>query len=145
MSGSFIKVDATGEEAIQDAIAGLEQRGRNLAAVFSDIGEYLQLEHDERFRKQLSPEGEQWTPLSPRYRARKKRNKARILVLNDVLAGTLHYQATAESLMFGTDRIYGATHQFGREGAGIPPRPFLGISDADAAEVLRLIGDHLEG
>lgn len=145
MSGSFINVKTEGDEEIRQALARLEQNGRDLAPVYSDIGEFLQIVHDERFRKQTSPEGDPWAPLSPKYLARKKRNKARILVLNDVLAGTLHYQTTAEGLMFGTDRVYGATHQFGRLEAGIPARPFLGISDADGQEILRLIGEHMTG
>jgi phage virion morphogenesis protein len=145
MAGSFVKLDTVGEEGIRAALAGLKRRGQNLAPVFADIGEFLQLQHDERFRKQISPEGDPWAPLNPKYLARKKRNKRRILVLDDVLAGTLHYQATAESLMFGTDRVYGATHQFGRPEAGIPARPFLGLSSDDESEVMRLIEDHLDG
>jgi phage virion morphogenesis protein len=143
MSGSFIKVNTEGVEEIQAALARLQQRGENLTPVFADIGEFLQIVHFERFKKQTSPEGDPWAPLSPAYLARKKRNKTRILVLNDVLSGTLHYQTTAEGLMFGTDRVYGATHQFGRPEAGIPAREFLGISDEDGQEILKITGDYL--
>jgi phage virion morphogenesis protein len=145
MSGAFINIKTEGAEDIRAALARMEQRGQQLTPVFADIGEFLQLVHDERFRKQTSPEGDPWAPLSPKYLARKKKNKNRILVLNDVLAGTLHYQTTAESLMFGTDQVYGATHQFGRPEANIPARPWLGLSDADGQEVLRLIADHMGG
>ena len=121
------------------ALEGLARRAANLRPALADIGEYLMLAHEERFDAQESPEGEPWAPLSERYRARKPRNRDKILVLDDVLASTLRYQAEADSLLFGTDRVYGATHQFGREEAGIPARPFLGLSSRDEDEAARLI------
>jgi phage virion morphogenesis protein len=145
MSGAFVKIDIEGQERVEAALSGLARRAANLRPVLDDIGEYLMLAHEERFDAQESPAGEPWAPLSERYRARKKRNRDKILVLDDVLAGTLRYQAGADSLLFGTDRVYGATHQFGREADGIPARPFLGTSAADEDEILRLIAEHLEG
>ncbi len=125
------------------ALERLQARVRNLRPVFADIGESLLPAHDERFKAQESPEGDPWAPLSERYQARKKRNKNRILVLDDLLGGTLRYQPSAASLVFGTDRVYGATHQFGRDEANIPARPFLGVSTEDENEIVRLIGEHL--
>jgi phage virion morphogenesis protein len=143
MSGAFVKIDIEGQERVEAALSGLARRAANLRPVLDDIGEYLMLAHEERFDAQESPAGEPWAPLSERYRARKPRNRDKILVLDDVLAGTLRYRATASSLLFGTDRIYGATHQFGREAAGIPARPFLGLSSRDEDEAARLILAHL--
>lgn len=143
MAGASTNIKLEGLGAVQQQLQALQQRAGNLAPVFRDIGEYLLLAHDERFAKQQSPEGDPWEPLSESYKKRKKRNKNKILILDSLLSGTLRYQVTANSLSFGTDRIYGATHQFGRDEAGIPARPFLGLSNADENEVLRLIEDHL--
>ncbi len=143
MAGAFVKVDLTGREEIKKALNRLARRGRDLTPVFDDMGEYLLEAHEGRFDAGRSPEGDPWEPLSPRYKARKKRNKGKILVLDDILGGTLRYQTTAGSLLFGTDRVYGATHQFGRADAGIPARPFLGLSSDDGKEMLRLAGEHL--
>lgn len=143
MSGAFVKIDTIGADEIRDALDRLATRAGNLTSVFADIGKYLLVAHDRRFATQRSPEGDPWAPLSPRYLARKRRNRARILVLDDLLGGTLRYQTTAEGLVFGTDRVYGATHQFGRPEAGIPARPFLGLAAEDEREALRLVGTWL--
>jgi len=143
MSGAVVKIKIEGQERVEAALSGLARRAAHLRPTLADIGEYLMLAHQERFDVQESPEGEPWAPLSERYLARKKRNRDKILVLDDVLAGTLRYQTTASSLLFGTDRIYGATHQFGRDEAGIPARPFLGLSSSDEDEAARLILAHL--
>jgi phage virion morphogenesis protein len=143
MSGAVVKIKIEGQERLEAALSGLASRAADLRPALADIGEYLMLAHEERFDAQKSPDGEPWAPLSERYQARKKRNRDKILVLDDVLAGTLRYQTTASSLLFGTDRIYGATHQFGREEAGIPARPFLGLSSRDEDEAARLILAHL--
>jgi phage virion morphogenesis protein len=143
VAGAKFNVEISGAEEVKAALERLGQKAGNLAPVFRDIGEYLLLAHDERFREQQSPQGDPWEPLSDKYKARKKRNKNKILVLDDLLAGTLRYQASASSLVFGTDRIYGATHQFGRDEANIPARPFLGLSRDDEIEVLRLVEEHM--
>jgi phage virion morphogenesis protein len=143
MAGTSINIELEGIDQVKAALERLSQRAGRLAPVFRDVGEYLLAAHDERFAAQQSPDGDPWEPLSEKYRARKKRNKGKILVLDDLLGGTLRYQVTAQSLVFGTDRVYGATHQFGRDKANIPARPFLGISQDEETEVLRLIGEHL--
>jgi phage virion morphogenesis protein len=156
MAGTFIEVKVDGADEFRTALDLLMKRGQNLAPVFADIGEYLLIAHDERFKRQVSPDGKKWTDLNPEYKERKKQNKDRILVLDGELAGTLRYQATAESLIFGTDRKYGATHQFGRNetvsgktgatyDANIPARPFLGFSGDDVSEARRLLSGWLSG
>ncbi|WP_241085742.1 phage virion morphogenesis protein [Candidatus Vondammii sp. HM_W22] len=52
--------------------------------------------------------------------------------------------ALRDSLEFGTDRKYGATHQLGDQERGIPARPFLGIDDQDRDEILAILQRHLE-
>ncbi|CAD5107228.1 phage virion morphogenesis protein [Zestomonas carbonaria] len=81
-----------------------------------DLGELLLVIHQARFRAQVSPEGNPWKPLSPRYLRRKPKNKDKILVLSggaESLRGGLRYQVDGDDLLFGTDRPYGAIHQFG--------------------------------
>ena len=55
----------------------------------------------------------------------------------------MRYHATTDRLEFGTDRKYGATHQFGDPRRNIPARPFLGLSDDDHREVLDILQEHL--
>jgi phage virion morphogenesis protein len=144
MAGAGIKIDVEyDDDQVMAALNRLIQAGTNLQPVFADIGEYLLQAHDERWARQEDPAGNPWAPLSPKYAARKKKNADQILVLDGFLRDLLAYNATASGLEFGTNRLYGATHQFGREEAGIPARPFLGLSADDEAEILDILQDHL--
>ncbi|WP_420553984.1 phage virion morphogenesis protein [Neptuniibacter marinus] len=94
---------------INNAINQLEKP----APLFAIINEYLLQAHRQRFKEQRSPAGVPWAPLSPRYKRRKHRNQNKILALRGHLQGTLRGQYDNEGLEFGTNRIYGAIHQFG--------------------------------
>lgn len=111
--------------------------------LLQDLGEELQVIHDQRFRDQIDPEGNPWEPLSPAYQARKTKNPAKILIRDVLLSGTLHYQIAGTTLSFGTALIYGATHQFGDPSRGIPARPFLGLGEGDAEVLTGIALDHL--
>lgn len=139
MAGASIRID---DREVLEALRRLEQAGGDLTAAFSVIGEKLLRSHRERFNRQRDPQGKPWAPLSPKYRARKKRNQDKILVLRGYLSGLLRYQAGGSRLELGTDRVYGATHQFGDPKRNIPARPFLGLSEEDRGMVLEVLQDH---
>lgn len=143
MAGAFLQFDENSQQ-VADAVAKVERLYGNLEEPFQDIGEYLINAHHERFRLQQSPDGEPWAPLSEGYRKRKKRNQDLILVLNGYLRDMPRYQATPQALMFGTDRIYGATQQFGDDSRGIPARPWLGLSPDDRREVMAILDGYME-
>lgn len=139
MAGVRIQVDDRAAREVLDALA---ERMSDAETLFTDIGEYLLRSHDERFEAQEAPDGTPWEPLSPRYRARKRRNADKILQLEGNLRD-LVYDASRDGLELGTNRIYGASHQFGRPEAGIPARPLLGLSADDEAELIEIVQDHL--
>ncbi len=130
MAGTAIKVD---DREVLEALERLALAGGDSSSALAEIGENLLISHRARFDRQQDPEGNPWAPLSESYRARKRRNKNKILVLDSYLKDLLRYQIEAGGtvLRFGTDRIYGATHQFGDRRRNIPARPFLGLSEAD--------------
>lgn len=78
-----------------------------------DLGELLLIIHQARFRAQVDPDGTPWKALSPGYLKRKAKNRDKVLTLAGDLRGTLRYQVEGDDLLFGTDRPYGAIHQFG--------------------------------
>lgn len=141
MAGASTRID---DREVLDALKRLERAGGDLTAAFTVIGEKLLRTHKERFSQQRDPEGKPWAPLSPGYRARKKRNQDKILVLYGYLSGLLRYQVGAGGtrLELGTDRVYGATHQFGDPRRNIPARPFIGLSDDDRRMILEVVQDH---
>lgn len=87
------------------------------APLLADMGEKLLEFHQQRFNEQKSPDGEPWKILSNRYWYWKRRHKSgnvdKVLTLDGHLRNTLRWQINANELLFGTDRIYGAVHQFG--------------------------------
>ncbi|WP_178124555.1 phage virion morphogenesis protein [Pseudomonas sp. WS 5410] len=137
------------------ALDDLADRLGDLTTPLNDIGEYLQISTDDRFRQKVAPDGSPWAPLSPVTLARKKGSG--ILREKGTLQDTLRRQVTSTELAFGTDRPYGAVHQFGqKKGASgktsrgssipwgdIPAREYLGLSAEDETEVLLIIHEYL--
>lgn len=143
MAGANFKIEIDDAE-VRRVLERLVDQGEDLTPALEDIGEHLLASHHARFEREESPDGTPWAPLSPKYAARKARERpnAGILVWDDLLR-SLVYQVQGDELFLGTGRIYGATHQFGREEAGIPARPFLGLDADDEAAVLDILTEHL--
>ncbi|MFF3704993.1 phage virion morphogenesis protein [Pseudomonas qingdaonensis] len=110
MAGAMLDV------VIDTSVVGRElelliERLGSLRTPLNDVAEYLYQTVDNRARRQIGPDGSPWAPLSPRTLARKKGNKT--LRESGALLDTLRHQVSNEELEFGTDRPYGAIHQFG--------------------------------
>lgn len=110
MAGAMLDVEMNGSE-VGRQLAELAERLGSLKTPLTDIAEYLHQATDDRFRQQVGPDGSPWAPLSPSTLARKK--GGRILRESGDLQDTLRHQVSDDELLFGTDRPYGAIHQFG--------------------------------
>lgn len=144
MAGVNIRIDINEGEVLR-VLGEIARRAADLTPAFQDIGEALLNSTKDRFAEQQAPDGTPWEALSPAYQERKKKNKDLILVLDGYLHDTIRYQASAEELRVGTDRIYGATQQFGDPRRNIPARPFLGLSEDDQTMVLEVLREYLLG
>ena len=156
MAGVRIRVEFDDRE-VREALDRLAKAGADLAPAMREIGEVLTQSAKDRFSAERAPDGTPWAPLSPATRARKRRNRDRILTEEGHLRGTLDYQAGADSVEVGSPLIYAGTHHFGAPagsfaGGGpwgdIPARPFLAdasgqLSPDDATAILDIIHDHL--
>lgn len=144
MAGANISVEVDDKE-VQRAMKRLTAVVGNPQVAFADIGEYLILSHYERWGKEQAPDGTPWAELKPETtkQKRKKGKPLDILAQDGYLRDLMRYNPSPSGLEFGTDRKYGATHQFGDDDRGIPARPFLGLSDADQIEVVSILQDHL--
>lgn len=153
MAGAMLDVTLDASQ-IGSALEELARRLGDLTTPFNDIGEYLHQSADERFQRKVAPDGSPWAPLSAVTLAKKKGTG--ILREKGTLQDTLRKQVTTTELAFGTDRPYGAVHQFGqKKGASgsskgrpipwgdIPARPYLGLSSDDETEVVLIIHDYL--
>ena len=157
MTGVHIRIDID-DQRVNAAMRGLLAAGQDLSEPFEVIGAYLERVTDQRFRDQQSPDGTPWAPLSPSYRATKKKNQDLILVLNGYLQSQMFYQAGRDELVFGSVMKYAAVQQFGaRKGAfgmtrrgapipwgDIPARPFLGTNDADNRHIAGVFLDYIK-
>ncbi|WP_220814093.1 phage virion morphogenesis protein [Pseudomonas paralcaligenes] len=107
-----VTLEFVGREALEALAAGAAALA-DPTPLQRDLGELLLIIHQARFRAQVSPDGQPWQALSPRYLRRKPRNRDKVLTLSGTLRNTLRYQVVGDDLLFGTDRPYGAIHQFG--------------------------------
>lgn len=112
MSGARIEFDFDHRQVTQALNAGAAALGEP-EKILQDLIDPLIRIHQARFKAQQSPDGTPWQALSPRYLASKRRNKDKILTSEGLLRNTLRGQVDGDSLLFGTDRPYGAIHQFG--------------------------------
>jgi phage virion morphogenesis protein len=145
MAGISIKVKFD-EREVTDFLGRLQARGKDLAPVFKDFGEYMVRETEERFEGEYDPEGKPWTPLSTLTLAKKKNTK--ILTEDSFLRGDIHYEADNDHAAIGTGKIYGAIHQLGgMAGRGrkveIKAREYLGVNDENESEFIEIVKDHL--
>ncbi len=114
MAGARIDIELNNQSVSRSLTTALEAL-ENPRPLLANIREHLTRIHRQRFSDQRAPDGTPWAPLSPRYRKRKQQNSDKTLVLRGYLMNTLRGVLDDEGLAFGTDRPYGAVHQFGAE------------------------------
>jgi len=142
------------------ALAALADAGTDLAPVMDEIGAMLVAATLDRFERGVAPNGTPWKPSG-----RAQREGGQTLVDSARLRDSITHDFDARSVTVGTNVVYAAIHQLGgtiRPKSGqflkfpgpdgapvfarqveIPARPFLGISDGDAAEIGDIVADHL--
>lgn len=96
-----------------DKLIAIESSLDNTAELFKHIDEVLLDIHAERFNVQELSDGIFWKELSPWYRESKPKQKDKVLTLNGTLRSTLHWQIDGDTLLFGTNMIYGAIYLYG--------------------------------
>jgi phage gpG-like protein len=160
-----------GSEAVVNYLRLYMRRAGNPSPVMKAIGERVVRQTFERFNAGgPAPDGTPWAPVKrPHPRARG------ILRVTDQLRDSNRYQILGPAaLAVGTNKVYGAIHQFGGKtsphtilpyrkkalfwpgalhpvksvrhpGSAIPARPYLGISQKDSDEIISMIGEYIEG
>lgn len=124
----------------------------DLSEPMNDIAAVLESATESAFEAEADPvTGQAWASLSDAYlKANPKRQGGKILQAS---AGGLAASVTADSGDFwaaiGSNKIYAAIHQFGGSDdmpagpAGIPERPYLGVSLEDEQSMLGILGEYL--
>ncbi|MFP4772035.1 phage virion morphogenesis protein [Pasteurella multocida] len=138
----MIHIQLNADEALQGLHRTAEslKQGRKLYGI---LGEALRTIHKERFEKeQASPAGEKWQPLSSMYKARKRKNRDKILIRDGNLKNLLRYQVNDNGVEFGSDRKYARLHHLGSSktkgrGSGVVARPWLGVNQNNKDYLLK--------
>lgn len=144
-----IKVD---DETLTSALEALRRNVTDLRPAMRDIAEALRTETEENFLREGRPA---WRPLAPATVARRGSSHP-ILQRSGQLAASVATRYDATSASVGTNKVYGAIHQFGGQaGRGrrvtIPARPYLPVDQSGnlpydvRTVVLDVIIDHIAG
>lgn len=134
---------------VRAALTRLELASRNMGDAMKAIAASLADEVEENFEQQGRP---RWSPLK---NPSEKRQGGRILQDSGQLAASVSTRSDRSTAMVGTNKVYGAIHQFGGQaGRGrkvtIVARPFLPVTASGElqpeakTEVLATILRHLQ-
>lgn len=167
MPGTEIKITVR-DAQLQAAFRLLREKDGGLVrAALVNIGQQMVKSTRARFAAGTDPSGAAWAKLNPEYAKGKRGTK----ILQEAgmrggLMGSITYRVAGSSVEWGTNKIYGAIHQFGgtiRPRSGeflvfrlggktvfahkvtIPKRSYLGVSETDRQTILDVISDHIRG
>lgn len=138
MTGVRVTID---DAELRQALAAIAGIGRDPGAVLRPIGVAMVASTRNRIIAEQTPDGADFVALHARTRARKR--GPGILRERDKRGGlfaSLTHQVDGATLRVGTNKVYAATHQFGRD--AIPARPFLGLSAEDRQTIAEIFDAH---
>jgi phage virion morphogenesis protein len=150
--GAFVKVSAG--KAIR-GMTDYAKRLNNPQPALKRVGRYVTELSKQAFREGADPTtNHPWAPLSPATIARRRGERAQILVDTGRLKKSVHSIITGKrSVAIGTNVKYGAVHQFGggivtsgRSGGslfGVPARPFLGIDRRGENQIENIVARYI--
>ncbi|MFO1351914.1 MAG: phage virion morphogenesis protein [Gammaproteobacteria bacterium] len=141
MAGSSITFSLQGAERLLARLNRLGRVDRGMMEAVAAVGESQTRRRIQSEKR--NPDGAPWPPWSRSYAA--TRGAQHSLLINEGhLLDSLTHDADSTEAVWGTNLIYAATHQFGDRDRHVPPRPFLGLSAENEAEILAVIEDWIE-
>lgn len=127
-----------GLDEVQRRLAGLSAWDRQ-ESLFA-VGELLAGSARERIEeRKAAPDGTAWVPWSEAYDETRESRHSLLVEEGTLMSDAIQPYASDEGVAVGTNLIYAATHQMGREDVNIPARPFLGVSEQDLLDIEDLI------
>jgi phage virion morphogenesis protein len=160
MTGVTFSVEVNRSVA-QAGVQALMRLGQRPGPLLRAIGVGLVRNTQDRFDDGRDPEGNPWAPLNAEYASGKRGpGILRESGMRGGLQGSITSQVSGEELAVGTNKIYGAIHQFGgvirpkkaaalvfRMGGRlviarevtIPARPYLGVSAVDEDTIMDVV------
>ena len=134
----MIGIAFRGDDVFKKYLDSLRGRVENMSGIMKAIGDKVTSQTKRRFNdsRNIDPDGKPW-------KKPQKDNPKRVktLVVTGHLRDSIRPRASKNKVVIGTNKVYAATHQFGR--ANIPARPYLGLSVENAEELKIIIEDYL--
>lgn len=115
----------------------------DLTPAMEDIGQFLLLQHDQRFDREVDFRGNPLLPNSARTVALKKASGQiqKVLQATGLMRSRTAYKATSDSVSIINNDAKARKHQLG---IGVPKREIFGINpDEDVPEIVNILDDHL--
>ena len=141
MAGIAFETTVTNLDSVQARIGELSDI--DIADLAFEVGSLLEDQTRVRIAdEKAAPDGTPWAPWSESYAATRSAAHSLLVGEKDLLESVQNYSSGAEARV-GTNRVYGAIHQFGGGDVGrpTPARPYLGLSPAnDKAVAMLLVG-----
>jgi phage virion morphogenesis protein len=133
MSGTALVFDFSGLSRLEERISRLSRLDKSglLDALGAEIESQTKLRIES---EKESPAGEAWPGWSARY-AKSREGQHSLLMGEGHLYETITRVVHGDSVEVGTNRIYGAVHQFGFDERNIPARAYLGISSENEEDL----------
>ncbi|XPV77684.1 MAG: phage virion morphogenesis protein [Desulfovibrio sp.] len=140
MAGASFEMDLSG---LDMALKGALRKIQETQDVMEQAGEILVNSTKLRFKDQADPEGKAWDSSQ-----RAEAVGGQTMVESGQLRSSIVAQVSSKTLLVGTNKEYGAIHQFGGEaGRGkkvkIPARPYLGFTEEDRQEIQDALADFM--
>lgn len=145
MAGSAVKVTIDNREFVQ-LVSDVADRFGDTKPALEIIGETVVASVKENFEDGGRPAG--WVELAEATIERKGHDKILIGSSQGSLEESIHSEIESDTVYVGTDKIYGAIHQFGgMAGRGkkvkIPQREYLMVQEEDWIEIKHELKDFL--
>lgn len=151
----MLRIDYDIESAL-DGVSRLLDRLIDPAPMLMEIGEDLADSTMERFRTGTAPDGSPWAPNSATTVAiynglfASPGQKKPLVGETHRLSGEISWQIDNKAVEIGSALPYANMQQWGGRKSqwphlwgDIPARPYLGVSDADAANILSIVRAYL--
>ena len=137
MSGITFDLNLTGLDAAINKLNGVADL--HITDLLDQVGGLVESQTRRRLEEtKTAPDGTPWADWTDAYK--KSRHSGHSVLDSDgSLIDSITFIVGSNEVSVGSNLIYAATHQYGREDDGIVARPYLGISPDDESEILDTI------
>ena len=139
-AGLTLSVDTDDLDRVVNRLNRITNRSQ-MRTVMESIAEVGATQTTRRIKdEKTSPDGSAWEPLDPAYKAWKSKQTTSGGILEfDGWLSDIDTDSGDDYALWGSNREYALTHQFGDDSRGIPARPYLGLSDDNIDDILDLV------